>query len=169
VAASNVAPSVSLTGLSSGQTVSGTITLNAIAADDHGVSRVVFMVDSTTIASDTSSPYSASLNTATLANGTHTIKAQAFDASGLSSTSQMAVNVQNGATTSTGGTTTTTTTTVSTPAPGSGSLDLWFKAPLNGTTVSGTLSGTKCYVNGTGVTKVAFKLDSTALNTDSVM
>ena len=161
----NAAPSVSLTGLTSGQTVSGTITLNAIAADDKGVSKVVFMVDSTTIATDTSAPYSASLNTTTLTNGTHVLKAQAFDAEGLSSTSQVSVNVSNTSTT-TGGT---TTTTVSTPAPGSGALDVWFKAPLNGTTVSGQLSGTKCYVNGTGVVKVDFKLDGALVNSDTTM
>lgn len=71
----NAAPSVSLTAPTTGQTVSGTIGLSAIAADDHGVSNVVFMVDSTTIATDTTSPYSTSLNTTTLANGTHVVKA----------------------------------------------------------------------------------------------
>jgi hypothetical protein len=157
---SNLAPSVTLTAPASGQTVSGTIALSAMAADDKAVSRVVFSVDSTTLATDTASPFSASLNTTTLANGTHTLKAQAFDAEGLSATAQVSVNVQN---------TTSTTTTTSTPPPGSGSLDVWFKAPLASNTVSGILSGTKCYVNGTGVTKVAFKLDSTALNTDTVM
>src|SRR5262245_6889088 len=164
----NAAPSVSLTSPSSGQTVSGTIALNAIAADDKGVSKVVFMVDSTTIATDTSSPYSASLNTTTLTNGTHVLKAQAFDASGLSSTSQVSVNVSNTSTT-TSGTTSTTTTSVSTPPPGTGALDVWFKAPLNGTTVSGQLSGTKCYVNGTGVVKVDFKVDGAVVGTDTTM
>src|SRR6185436_18226668 len=57
----------------------------------------------------------------------------------------------------------------STPAPTSGALDLWFKAPTSGKTVSGTLSGTNCYVAGVGVTSVQFFLDSAALNTDSVM
>jgi len=160
---SNAAPSVSLTAPSSGQTVSGTIALSAIAADDKAVNRVVFSAGSTIIATDTSSPYSASLNTATLPNGSNTIKAQAFDAEGLSTTSQVSINVQNGTTTPP------ITPPASTPAPGSGALDLWFKSPLANNTVSGTLSGTKCYVNGTGVSKVAFKLDSTALNTDTVM
>jgi hypothetical protein len=161
---SNVAPSVSLTSPGNGQTVSGTVTLAAIAADDRGVSRVVFSVGSSTLATDTSSPYSASLNTSTLSNGTHTVKAQAFDAEGLSSTSQVAINVQNGTTT-----TPPPTGTVSTPAPGSGSLDVWFKAPLNGKTVSGVLSGTNCYVNGTGVAKVDFKLDGAMVNSDTTM
>jgi len=47
---------------------------------------------------------------------------------------------------------------------------VWFKAPLASSTVSGQLNGgTACYVNGTGVTRVAFSLDSTALNTDTTM
>src|SRR5262245_522366 len=158
---SNAAPSVSISAPTG--TVSGTISLSAIAADDKAVSKVVFMVDSTTLATDTASPYSASLNTTTLANGTHTVKAQAFDAEGLSATSQVSINVQNGTTT------TPPTSGTSTPAPGTGSLDVWFKAPKSGNTVSGVLSGATCYVAGTGVTRVAFKLDSTALNTDTTM
>src|SRR3954464_13884012 len=56
-----------------------------------------------------------------------------------------------------------------TPAPMSGSLDVWFKAPLNGSTVSGVLAGgSTCYVNASGsVRSVAFTMDSTSLNTDS--
>src|SRR5438128_2285820 len=57
-----------------------------------------------------------------------------------------------------------------TPAPGPGSLDVWFKGPTAGKTVSGVLNGgANCYVNGTGVSRVQFFLDSTALNTDSTM
>src|SRR4051812_41539534 len=57
----------------------------------------------------------------------------------------------------------------STPAPGAGSLDFWFKAPIANATVSGILSpGSTCYVNATGsVSKVTFSLDSTVLNADS--
>jgi hypothetical protein len=45
-----------------------------------------------------------------------------------------------------------------------------FKAPLGGSTVSGVLNGgTNCYVKGNGVSKVAFSIDSTALNTDTTM
>ncbi|MEA3192003.1 MAG: hypothetical protein QOD26_336 [Betaproteobacteria bacterium] len=58
---------------------------------------------------------------------------------------------------------------VSTPPPTSGSLDVWFKAPRTGNTVSGTLSGATCYVAGAGVSRVQFFMDGTALNTDSTM
>ena len=60
------------------------------------------------------------------------------------------------------------TSTTPTPAPTSGSLDVWFKAPTAGSTVRGVLNlGTSCYVNGIGVSRVQFFLDGTALNTDS--
>src|SRR3954466_14937594 len=53
--------------------------------------------------------------------------------------------------------------------PTSGALDIWFKAPLAGATVSGTLSNDKCYIRGAGVTRVDFFLDSTPLGSDTVM
>jgi hypothetical protein len=95
----NAAPSVSISAPASGATVSGSVAYSAIAADDKGVSKVVFSIDSTTLATDTASPYSGSLNTTTLANGTHTLKAVASDASGLTATAQVAINVQNGTST----------------------------------------------------------------------
>src|ERR1051325_4491783 len=57
----------------------------------------------------------------------------------------------------------------STPAPGSGSLDVWFKAPTAGKTVSGSLSGTNCYVHGTGVSRVDFYVDNVKVSSDSTM
>ena len=42
-----------------------------------------------------------------------------------------------------------------------------FKAPKSGNTVSGVLNGTGCYVAGSGIARVAFSVDGTALNTDS--
>src|SRR5438067_234517 len=56
-----------------------------------------------------------------------------------------------------------------TPAPISGSLDVWFKAPTSGSTIKGVLNGgTNCYANTSGsVARVAFKMDSSALNTDT--
>ncbi|MGQ0651778.1 MAG: Ig-like domain-containing protein, partial [Betaproteobacteria bacterium] len=76
---------------------------------------------------------------------------------GLNTSASVALTVNN------------TSSTVSTPPPTSGSLNVWFKAPRNGNTVSGVLSGTSCYVAGSGITRVAFKVDSTALNADTTM
>lgn len=50
-----------------------------------------------------------------------------------------------------------------TTSPSSG---VSFKAPTAGATLSGTVSSTKCEAAGTGISKVQFYLDSTALNTE---
>src|SRR5438067_92101 len=56
-----------------------------------------------------------------------------------------------------------------TPAPFSGSLDVWFKAPTAGSTIKGVLSGgTNCYANTSGsVNRVVFDMDGQAVSTDS--
>lgn len=54
------APSVSITSPAAGATVSGTVTIAAAASDTVGVSRVEFLVDGLLLASDTTTPYSAS-------------------------------------------------------------------------------------------------------------
>jgi hypothetical protein len=78
---------------------SGTITLSSTASDNVGVTRVEFYVDGVLKGSDTTSPYSMTLNSTTLANGSHALTAKAFDAAGNSATSA-AVNfsVSNGST-----------------------------------------------------------------------
>ena len=78
-----VAPLVSAS--SSG--TSGTITLAANASDNVGVTNVEFYVDGALKGSDSSAPYSLPLNSTTLANGSHTLTAKAYDAAGNSMTS----------------------------------------------------------------------------------
>ncbi|MGZ9042866.1 MAG: Ig-like domain-containing protein [Telluria sp.] len=83
VAADTIAPTVS----ASESGASGTITLSATASDNVGVSKVEFFVDSVLKGTDTSSPYSMALNSATLANGSHSLTARAFDAANNNTTS----------------------------------------------------------------------------------
>jgi hypothetical protein len=59
---------------------SGTITLSATASDNVGVSKVEFYVDGALKASDTTSPYAVTLDSTTLANGSHNLVAKAYDA-----------------------------------------------------------------------------------------
>ncbi|HTA64796.1 MAG TPA: Ig-like domain-containing protein, partial [Xanthomonadaceae bacterium] len=59
---------------------SGTITLSATASDNVGVTRVEFYVDGTLKGTDTTSPYSMTLDSTTLANGSHTLTSKAYDA-----------------------------------------------------------------------------------------
>jgi chitodextrinase len=90
-------PAVSLTAPATGTTISGTVTLAANASDNVGVVGVQFLVDGVAIGSeDTTSPYSYSLNTASLTNGTHTLAARARDAAGNATTSStVTVTVNN--------------------------------------------------------------------------
>jgi Bacterial Ig domain len=87
------APTVSVTASGS----SGTITFNANASDNVGVSRVEFLVDNAMQGTSTSSPYSLAFNSTTVANGAHSLTAKAYDAAGNVGTSS-AVNftVSNG-------------------------------------------------------------------------
>ena len=81
-------PTVSITSPASGQTVTGTISISANAADDVAVTGVQFFLDGSAMgAALTTVPYTSSWNTATVANGTHTLTAVATDTAGFITTS----------------------------------------------------------------------------------
>jgi hypothetical protein len=92
-------PTVGITSPTAGATVSGTVPINATAADDTGVASVAFFVDGTQVgATDAISPYSAGWDTRTVADGSHTLTAIARDAAGNSTASApVTVTVSNAA------------------------------------------------------------------------
>jgi hypothetical protein len=71
----------------SGQTVSGTVSLQASASDNVGVTLVEFLINGTVVGSDTTAPYAASWDSTKVANGTATVTARASDAAGNKATS----------------------------------------------------------------------------------
>jgi hypothetical protein len=74
----------------------GTITLSATASDNVGVTRVDFLVDSVVKGSATTAPYSMTLDSTTLANGSHSLVARAYDAAGNSgASSSVAFSISN--------------------------------------------------------------------------
>ena len=161
-APTNTAPTVSITSPAASQTVSGTISYAANATDNAGVARVDFFLDgsATALASDTSSPYGGSLNTAALANGTHTLRAVAYDAAGLSASTQVSFNVQN-TTTSTGGGTTSPT------GGGTTSPTVAWQAPTDGATLRGRISGAQCAISApTTIRRTSFYATSWQINND---
>lgn len=90
------APTVSVTSPTAGSTVSGTVSINATASDNVGVSKVEFYVDGSLRSTDTTAPYSWSWNTTTFANSSHTIVAKAYDAANNMGTSgNVTVTVNN--------------------------------------------------------------------------
>jgi subtilisin family serine protease len=145
----STAPTTSLTAPSSGASVSGSsVMVSADAVDAVGVTKVEFYRGGTTlIGTDTTSPYSVSWESTTLAAGSHTLTSKAYDAAGNVGTSS-GVSV--------------TVTDVTAPTSS-------ITAPTVGATVSGsavTVSATAA--DATGVTKVEFYRDgSTLINTDT--
>ncbi len=91
------APSSTITSPSSGDSVAGTITINASATDNIGVLGVKFYYNTTLIGSeDTTSPYSISLDTTTLSDGSYNLRAVARDAVGnIATSSTVAITVDN--------------------------------------------------------------------------
>ncbi len=98
VAVDNTAPTAAVIAPAAG-TVSGTITITADSSDPvpgSGVASVQLLVDGSVVGTDTTAPYQATWNTATVGNGTHTITARATDGVGNTTTSDaVQVNVNN--------------------------------------------------------------------------
>jgi hypothetical protein len=124
--------------------VSGTITVTATASDNVAVASVQFQVDGSNLGgTDTSAPYSASLNTTTLANGNHTLTAVATDTANNKTTSS-AVSI-----------------TVNNSSPNQPTVAI--TSPLAGTTISGTTTVTATASDSNGIASVQFQVDGTNL------
>ncbi|HEX3068969.1 MAG TPA: Ig-like domain-containing protein [Thermoanaerobaculia bacterium] len=85
-------PTVSITAPLNGATVVGTVSINATASDNVGVTKVEFYVDGALKSTDTTSPYSYSWDSTSVANGSHALTAKAYDAA-LNVGTSIAVNV----------------------------------------------------------------------------
>jgi hypothetical protein len=75
-------PSVSITSPAAGARVGRNVTIAAAVSDAGKVSSVTFRVDGVVVGTDTKSPYSVRWNTRDVADGAHTIRAEARDAAG---------------------------------------------------------------------------------------
>ncbi len=73
-------PTTSITAPANNATVSGTVSVTATASDNVGVTKVEFYVDGALKTTVTTSPYTFSWDTTTVANGSHTIVSKAYDA-----------------------------------------------------------------------------------------
>lgn len=82
-----IPPTVSLTSPVNGATLEGTVTINANASDNVGVSKVEFYYGVVKIGEDTSLPYSIDWNTLGVADGSYSLTAKAFDGANNSATS----------------------------------------------------------------------------------
>jgi hypothetical protein len=79
-------PRVSLTAPRAASTLSGNVTFTATASSPVGIAKVSFLVDGVAVATATTSPYTATWNSATVGDGPVTVTAQATDVAGDQST-----------------------------------------------------------------------------------
>jgi chitinase len=142
-----VSPTVSISYPTNNATVSGTVSVTASASDNVGVTKVEFYVNGALKTTDTSTPYLYSWNTSSLAAGSYTLMARAYDAAG---------NVGQSANVS-------VTVVKDTTAP-----MVSITAPANNSTISGTTTITATASDTVGVTKVEFYRNGTLLSATNV-
>ncbi|MDY7230834.1 Ig-like domain-containing protein [Hyalangium rubrum] len=145
VVVDNTAPGVSLSAPAEGAVLEGIVNLEALANDPHGVSRVEFYDGDVLLASDDSAPYSLAWDTKSAANGSHTLKAKAFDSLGNASQAQVSVTVDNDI----------TAPSVSVTSPSSGAV------------VSGTVTLTANAADNRAVDRVTFYVGTKYITYDS--
>ncbi|MGE5106196.1 MAG: Ig-like domain-containing protein [Sphingobacteriales bacterium] len=89
------APTVSITSPANGATVTGTVNVTVNASDNVGVKSVSLTVDGAVVSTNNFSPFTNSWNSATVANGSHSLSVTASDAAGNKATSTITVSVNN--------------------------------------------------------------------------
>jgi hypothetical protein len=135
------APTVSLTAPAYGATVKGLVAVNVSASDNVGVSKVNLLVNGVQLASDITSPYGFSWDSAKVPDGSATLIAYAYDAAGNSASSSISVKVAN---------------TVDTTAPTAN-----ISNPGSGSKVSGTVGIQASASDNVGVKTLSLYIDGT--------
>ncbi len=145
----NVPPQASITAPANNATVSGSVMYQVGATDDLGViSRVEFLLDGNPISVDSQAPYEYSWDTTTVTNGTHVLKAAAYDARTYAFSTPVTVTVNN-------------------VSPDTVVPVLSITSPAQGATVQGTSTVSVAATDNVGVTKVELYRDGALVATDS--
>jgi hypothetical protein len=138
-----------------GATVSGTLSGERCLAGISGTSGAIsikFFIDGRHFNSESLAPYDCSLDTRTLSEGTHTLRADLVDARGAKATTTRTITVRNA---------------VERP---NAAPQVAFRAPGAGQTVSGVLAGAGLEATATDdrkVVRVDFAVDGRATGSDS--
>lgn len=93
------APTVSFSSPGAGATVKGLVAVDIAASDNIGVTQVELWANGVKVATDSTAPYAFSWDSATVADGTVGLVAQAYDAAGNSASRSLSVEVANSAAT----------------------------------------------------------------------
>ena len=141
----NTLPTVSISSPVNGASISGAINVLVNASDNVGVSSVSLSVDGSVVASSSTSPYTFPWNSATASNGTHTLTATAKDAAGNTKAFSIQVSVNNIA-----------IGDIAKPTVN-------ITSPVNGSSVTGTVSVAVTATDNTGVSSVQLSADGTVV------
>jgi thermitase len=137
----STAPAVSITSPINNSNVAGIISVTLSGADNVAVTKVEWYLDGTLKASSATASASFNWNSATVANGLHTIAAKAYDAAGnVGTSSALSVNVNN-------------------PVPDNVAPDTIVSSPTSGSTLTGNVDITISASDNVGVTRVEWYLD----------
>jgi subtilisin family serine protease len=148
-------PAVSISSPANGATVSSTVSVQGGATSSSGIASMQFLVDSQQVATASASPFAFSWNSATFANGTHTLTVNAYDSLGNMGTASVSVNVSN--------------TVVKDTTPPA----VTITQPVNGATISsvtkanGNLQISVSATDDTGVSQVSIYVDGALKCTDT--
>jgi hypothetical protein len=89
-------PTVTISSPTAGQTVSGVVSITAVAADNVGVTRIDYLQDGQLLAALAPPAFTFPWSTTNVNNGSHSLTARAYDAAGNMTTSApVAVTVSN--------------------------------------------------------------------------
>ncbi len=127
-------PSIAITNPVEGSTVTATVSVTVNASDDRGIDKVQFYIDGVCKSTDTASPYSYSWDTTAESGGSHTVKVIAYDTANQTATDQHSVTVDNS------------------PA-------ISITNPVDGSTVTATVSITADASDDRGIDRVQFYID----------
>jgi thermitase len=144
-------PAVTIASPAGGTTVSSIVSVDVVASDNVGVTRVDLLVNNTLLATDTMAPYAFSWDTTGLGGSNATLVARAYDAAG-NSTDAPTVNV-----------------TVAAPAgsgPDSTAPTVAIASPTSGT-VNGVVSVNVDANDNVGVTRVDLLVNGNVLASDA--
>jgi len=132
-----VAPSISISSPKASSTLGNLATVSVSATDNVGVTRTELYVNNSLYASDLVAPYTFSLDTNALPDGSATLLAKAFDAAGNASSATVTVKIVN-----------------DTTAP-----TVLLKSPTNGSTVTGVVTVSATATDNKKVAKIALSID----------
>jgi len=138
-------PTVTIISPAAGNGLSGMVTISVDASDNEGIDQVSFAIGQTQIGMDLSAPFTQSWDTTTFSDGANQVTATAVDLSGNSQVATITVTVSNA------------------PPPDTTPPTVTIISPIQGSTVSGTVTISANASDDDGVDKVIFTIGQTVI------